>query len=260
LSAADALAMVPVLRPGAVALAVHEDGVLDMDVNAMHQGFLRGLRSQGGSLVLDSRIGRIARAGDAWVVESESGRWQAPVLVNAAGAWADPVAALAGLAPIGLEPRRRTVVLLPSPALSGVERWPAVGIVGADKYFKPESGRLMASPGDAEPVEPQDVQPDEIDIARVMDWLGAFTTLSTARIERRWAGLRTFASDASPVVGEDPAAPGFFWLAGQGGYGIMMAESLGRLAAALVLERDMPDDLARLGLELASVLPDRFRG
>jgi D-arginine dehydrogenase len=180
-------------------------------------------------------------------------------LINAAGAWADAVAAMAGLAPLGMQPRRRTAAILPAPDGYDPSFWPVLCVAGEAGYLNPQRGRLLASPGDATPTVPQDVQPEELDIALLVDWVERHTTLQIRRIERRWAGLRTFVPDESPVIGEDPTATGFWWLAGQGGYGIMMSESLGRSLAELISSGELPADVQALGVTPAMVAPGRLR-
>jgi D-arginine dehydrogenase len=255
-----ALAMLPILRPSRVRWAAFEPDVMDIDVNALHQGFLRAFAAAGGKLLCNAPVDRIERRQGRWHVEAGGETFTAEIVVNAAGAWADSIAALAGLAPLGLQPKRRTAAILPAPDGMDIHAWPVFGVAGEPGYFKPESGKLLVSPGDATPVEPQDVQPEELDVAILVDWFETQTTLPVRRVERRWAGLRTFAQDNSPVLGEDPAAPGFWWLAGQGGYGIMMAESLARSLARLMREGDLPEDVRALGVDLAAIGPQRLRG
>jgi D-arginine dehydrogenase len=259
ISAAEAIAKVPILRPDIVAFACYEPDVMDMDVNALHQGFLRGFAAAGGKLVCNAAIERIERTGETWRIVMGGETLQARMIVNAAGAWADEIAALAGVAKIGLQPKRRTAAILPAPDGYDIHGWPVFGVAGEPGYFKPESGKLLVSPGDATPVDPQDVQPEELDIAILVDWYETKTTQSVRRVERRWAGLRTFAPDSLPVLGEDTGAPGFWWLAGQGGYGIMMAESLGRSLASLMNHGELPADLRALGVAPADISPARFR-
>ena len=134
-----------------------------------------------------------------------------------------------------------------------------LGVAGEEAYLNSQSGKLLASPGDATPVEPQDVQPEEMDVAILVDWIERRTTITVRRIERRWAGLRTFARDKAPVAGEDPTAPGFWWLAGQGGYGIMMSESLGRSLARLMTAGELPADVRALGVTPEAIGPQRLR-
>jgi D-arginine dehydrogenase len=231
---------------------------MDIDVHAVHQGFLRGFKAKGGSLITDAAAHTITRRAGAWEVETQVCRVTAPVLVNAAGAWADEVARLAGLSPLGLIPKRRTAVIVevdpaPSPA------WPMVVDIGETFYLKPESGRLLISPADETAMQPGDVQPDEIDVATAVARIEAATRLTVRRVLRKWAGLRTFAADRTLVIGPDPMAPGFIWMAGQGGYGIQTAAAAGRLAASFARGGALPMDLVHLGLNAADLLPDRLR-
>ncbi len=254
----EALALCPVLEPTWFAFALHEPDAMDMDVHAIHQGFLRGLREKGGRIVVGAEVQALAQRGLRWEVATPAGRFEAAIVVNAAGAWADEVARLAGVPPVGIVPKRRTAFTIDPPAGIDSRAWPMVIDVDETFYFKPESGRLLVSPADETPVPPHDVQPEELDIAEAAARLEAATRLRVRRVARKWAGLRSFVRDKTPVVGHDPQAPGFVWLAGQGGYGIMTSPALGRVAAALATGDDMPDDLKRLGLEAADLLPDRL--
>lgn len=259
---ATAVALAPLLRAEQIAAAAYEPGVMDMDVAAMHQGFLRGLKRRGANVVCDARVARIARRTGLWHVEAGATALTARIVINAAGAWADHVAALAEVAPIGLVPKRRTAILVEPPALhaASVASMPAVDFAGADAYIKPDAGRLMASPGDQTPVAPQDIQPEEIDIAMLVDFLERRTHIAVRRIARSWAGLRSFVSDSCPVVGFDTAQPDFFWLAGQGGFGIMMAPALAEAAAALIRDGDLAAPLLERGVTAAQLSPSRLRG
>ena len=243
----EVLRMVPVLRPDAVAAAFIEPDVADIDVDALFNGYRRGLLAAGGIVVTDARVTRIGRDGAAWWVQSPAGRHAAGTLVNAAGAWADQVALLAGVQPIGLTPKRRTALVVEAPGSSG---WPMVNDAAETLYFKPDAGRLMVSPADATPTEAGDAQPEELDVAIAMHRLEAMTTLAVRHVPHRWAGLRTFAPDHSPVVGEDARAPGFIWLAGQGGFGVMTSPALSEAAAAAVLGRPAASDIAATRPEL----------
>jgi D-arginine dehydrogenase len=258
LERAETLALCPALREEWLVRAMLEPNAMDMDVHAIHQGFLRGIRAKGGRIVTAAAAGRIARNAGAWEVETGAGRFAAPMLVNAAGAWADQVAEAAGVAPLGLVPKRRTAMIVAAPALP-FAGWPMVVDVASSFYFKPESGRLLLSPADETPVEPQDVQPEEIDLAVAIERVTAATRLEIRRIERKWAGLRTFAPDATLVIGPDPSAPGFLWMAGQGGYGIQTAPAAGAALAALATRSELPAALPALGLDKAALLPDRRR-
>jgi D-arginine dehydrogenase len=260
ITAEAAAALFPVIRRDGIASAAYEPGVTDMDVHALHQGFLKGFAARGGRLVCGTAVRQIERRDGLWRLEAGDERIAAGILVNAAGAWADAIAAMAGLAPLGLQPRRRTAAILPAPDGYDPRSWPVLGVAGEAGYLNPQrGGSLLASPGDATPTVPQDVQPEELDIALLVDWVERHTTLQIRRIERRWAGLRTFALDESPVIGEDPTAKGFWWLAGQGGYGIMMSESLGRSLAALISTGELPVDVRALGVTPAMVAPGRLR-
>ncbi len=254
----EAVGIVPVLKPGYVAGAMLEPDAMDMDVHAIHQGYLKGLKRRGGTLVTDAEVQGLRRRSGAWRVETPNGEFEAPVIVNAAGAWCDAVARLAGAEPVGLTPKRRTAFTFAAPDGFEIGSWPLV--IDADEafYFKPESGRILGSPADETPVEPCDVQPEELDIAIGADRIQKATRLEIRHIERKWAGLRSFVEDKTPVVGFDGAQPGFFWLAGQGGYGIMTSPAMARLAAALACGREFPAELEDLGLKPADLSPARL--
>ncbi len=258
LERAETLALCPALREEWIVRAMLEPGAMDMDVHAIHQGFLRGIRAKGGRIVTAAAPGRIERWSGNWHVEASAGAFAAPMLVNATGAWADAVAEAAGIAPVGLVPKRRTAMIVAGPSLP-FAAWPLVVDVASSFYFKPESGRLLLSPADETPVPPQDVQPEEIDVALAVARVMQATRLKIERIERKWAGLRTFAPDETLVVGPDPSLPGFLWMAGQGGYGIQTAPAAGAALAALATEGELPASLAALGLVKEALLPDRLR-
>jgi D-arginine dehydrogenase len=194
-----------------------------------------------------------------WTVRAGAESLRAPIVVNAAGAWADEIAQLAGIAPVGLVPCRRTAVLVDPPAGMAVDEWPFVNDIDEQFYFKPDAGSLFISPADETAAVPGDAQPDEWDVAVAVERVQAATTLQIHRLKARWAGLRTFAPDRSPVVGFSPEAEGFFWLAGQGGYGIQTAPALSRAAAALVRGLPLPQDLLAAGVVAADMSPLRFR-
>jgi len=259
LAPAEALALCPVLREDWLAYAFCEPDAMDMDVHAIHQGFLRGLRAKGGRLLTAAAPRKIARAGGLWQVETAAASFAARCIVDAAGAWADEVAGLAGLRPVGLQPLRRTACLVAPPTGLDTAHWPVVIDAAESFYFKPESGRLLISPADETPLPPQDVQPDEFDIALAAERIATATRLEIRRIERKWAGLRTFAPDRTLVIGPDPAEPSFLWMAGQGGYGIQTAPAAGAALAALATAADLPTELARHGLRAEHLLPNRLR-
>jgi D-arginine dehydrogenase len=251
-SGEEALARVPVLKPEAAVAGLYEAGAMDIDVAALHQGYLAGLRRRGGRVATDAGVSELRREAGGWIAVTPAGEFAAPVVIDAAGAWADHVASLAGLAPLGLAPKRRSVAVAPGPDMP-FAGWPLV--IDADErwYFKPDAGRLLLSPADEAPSEPLDAQPEDLDIAIAIDRIERATTLTFRRIIRRWAGLRTFAADRTPVCGFDVRADGFFWLAGQGGFGIQTAAALARRAARLIGGTPVGDNVD------GALSPARFR-
>ena len=256
----EAEAMLPALRPGYVAQAATEDDAFDMDVAALHQGFLRQLRTAGGAIALRHRSSRIERRAGQWEVEtSGTASFRAPVVVDAAGAWGDEVATQAGVNPIGLVPKRRTGVII-DPARPDRERWPVADWpsaydVGGSWYTRPEARtRLMVSPVDETPMHAHDVQPDELDVALAIDRMQRALDIDVRRVERSWAGLRTFTPDGSLAFGWAPDRPGFFWCVGQGGYGIQTSPAAGQLIADVIAGRDP----GPAGAALAAIDPARF--
>ncbi|MFD1613022.1 NAD(P)/FAD-dependent oxidoreductase [Sphingomonas tabacisoli] len=225
----------------------------DIDVAGAHQRFLSIARQAGAELRCNAPLERAEREGAGWRMRAGGQEIEAGILVNAAGAWADPVAAMANVAPIGIQPCRRTVVQLeadpPAPA-----DLPLVMAMDGSFYFKPEAGgRLWLSPHDETPVDPCDAAPEELDVAIAIDRFEQAANWPIKRVERRWAGLRSFAPDRLPVYGFDPACPSFFWCAGQGGFGIQTAPAAARMAANLLLRRPVAE------VDPAPYLPDRFR-
>jgi D-arginine dehydrogenase len=256
---ADAIARVPILRRDYVAGAFIEPHSMDLDVHGLHQGFLREAKARGARIVVNADAHAIGRNGELWTVATPAGVFRAPLLIDAAGAWADKIALLAGARPLGLVPKRRTAFTIPAPAGMSVRDWPMVNDAAEEFYFKPDAGQLFVSPADATPSEPVDAYPDDMDVAAGVERLERATTLDVQRVSRSWAGLRTFAADAEPVVGFDGGVEGFFWLAGHGGYGIKTSPALSRACVSLIRERRLPDDLLRLGISAAELAPDRLR-
>jgi D-arginine dehydrogenase len=246
LSPAQALELVPILRQDAIAAAAIEWDAQDIDVDRMLQGFARKLRGEGGSIVNHAPVQSITRRDGLWTVAAPAGEFSAPVLVNAAGGWADAVARMAGVRTLGLAPLRRSAVLIPAPDGHDINRWPLFANAGDQWYAKPEAGKLMISPADEDPVEPHDVWADDMVIAEGLHRYEQAVTSPVTRVEHSWAGMRTFAQDRTPVVGFAPEAEGFFWLAGQGGYGMQTAPVLSQLTADLCLGRVSPLDRAVL--------------
>jgi D-arginine dehydrogenase len=259
LSREAVLALVPSLRPEYVASGLLEPAAMDADVEALHQGFLRGARQRGAQIRLDQEVRAIARDAEGFVVTCADG-WvcEAKVLVNAAGAWADDIAKMAGVAPVGLQPMRRTAVIVDAPPGVDAREWPAVIDVDEQFYFKPDAGRLLASPADETLSDPCDAWADDMDVAICIDRMQAAADIPVQRIVRSWAGLRSFVADRSPVIGFDDKVPGFFWLAGQGGYGVQTAPAAARTAAALALGEPLPADVAANDVTAAALSPTRL--
>jgi D-arginine dehydrogenase len=254
-----ACALMPALRPEACAAALVDHGSLKLDTNAMLHAHAAALKAAGGALVTGAQVNAISRDGDDWQVETSAGAYTAPILANAAGAWADVVAQMAGVTPVGLQPRRRTVISFAAPEGDDVSRWPFTKTVGEGFYLLPEGrGQLLASSMDQTPSDPCDAAPEELDIAIAADRVEQATTLPIRRISHSWAGLRSFAPDELPVIGPAGDAPGFIWCAGQGGAGFQTAPALSRIAAAAALGLPFPEDAAAEGLDFATFSPARL--
>ena len=231
----------PVLKVG---LGAAERGFIDrtalkLDGHALLQGFGHVLRANGGAVAGNARVASIARVGGSWRVESERGEaFEAPLLINAGGAWADNVARLAGAQAVGLQPKRRTIIVFDAPDGIDVRALPFTKSVPDEVYFGPEAGRIFASPMDEIPTDPCDAQPEEYEMALAAHRIEERTIMQVHRIEHRWAGLRTFTSDRLPVVGFAPDADGFFWLAGQGGAGLQTAPAVASIVESLIAGSD----------------------
>ncbi|MEM9099601.1 MAG: FAD-binding oxidoreductase [Pseudomonadota bacterium] len=250
ITVAEAKEHFPVLNTGPVARAAIEPDASDIDVDRLLQGFLRQVRAAGGQVITSQEVQAISRENGVWQVETAKRRFCAPVILNAAGAWADQIAALAGARSKGLVPKRRSAALLPAPEGHDISTWPLVASIAEEWYAKPDAGKLLVSPADQDPVEPMDAWPDEMVLAEGLHRFEQATQMTVERVAHRWAGLRTFASDKTPIAGFDPDIPDFFWLAGQGGYGIQTSPALSQIAADLVLrgttEVVAPDIIANL--------------
>jgi D-arginine dehydrogenase len=255
----QACALVPVLRPERISAAILESESYDMDVHAIHQGYLRGFKRMGGELVTEAEAVTIEHSGTQWTVTTAGGaRYTAPVLINATGAWCDAVAGLAGVPPIGLVPKRRSAFTFAAPADQSCATWPLTLDVQDRFYMKPDAGALLASPANEDPTHPQDVQPEELDIAIAIDALETATTLSV-RPSHTWAGLRSFVHDGDLVAGFDANASGFFWCAAQGGYGIQTSPAMGEACAALARQLPLPAHLTGQGLTADMLSPRRLQ-
>lgn len=248
------------LRPEAAGGgAIFEPEADDMDVAAIHGGFLKGARAAGAVLRLNAEVTALERKGDLWTIRLKDGETvEAANIVNASGAWADVLAGLAGARPVGLVPKRRTAFTFDAPPGVDISKMPMAIDFDETWYIKPEVGQFLASPADETPSEPCDAQPEEMDIAIAVDRIETGTTLEIRRIKNKWAGLRSFVADKNLVAGYDPRVEGFFWLAGQGGYGIQTGYAAGQLAASLALGKGLPKDVAELGVTEAALSPGRF--
>jgi D-arginine dehydrogenase len=229
----------PLLRPGYPELALLEPGAMEIDVHAVHQGYVRGIRQRDGAVHKSAGVVSATRTGAAWSVTDAAGEtYQAPVVVNAAGAWVDEVARAAGARPIGIRPLLRTIFMVAAPSGMDLAGLPLTADVDEAFYFKPEGAQLLCSPAEETLTPPSDAKPDETSIARALDAINEVTMLNARHVRGSWAGLRSFAPDRNPVVGFDAEAEGFFWFAGQGGFGIQTAPALARLGAALLRRSD----------------------
>ncbi|MGC4008943.1 MAG: FAD-binding oxidoreductase [Pseudomonas sp.] len=258
LDADEACAIVPVLRREKVHGAMLDPSAADIDTDGLLQGYLRGIRRNGGSVQLDSEALEISRIDSAWEVRCAQQTYRAPVLVNAAGSWSDKIAELAGAAPLGLTPKRRAAFLFSPPEGVDSHAWPVLVSLDESFYFKPDAGMLLGSPANADPVEPHDVQPEELDIAMGIYQIEEHTTLSIRRPSHTWAGLRSFFADGDLVSGYDPATPGLYWVAGQGGYGIQTSAAMGEASAALIRHEALPEHLTHHGLTAEMLSPVRL--
>lgn len=259
ISALDAAKLSPAVRMEPFTLGLHEPGCVDLDTSAILQGFLRLARANGAEIVIRAEARNIARRSGVWVVDTGSEAYEAPILINAAGGWADTIAERAGLPRLGISPLRRTAITFDPPAGYDAKRWPMTFDVAETWYFKPEGAHIMMSPADLIPMAPGDAQPEEIDVAVAVDRIEAATTMKVGRLNSRWAGMRTFAPDHEAVIGPDPEESTFIWYAGQGGNGVMGAPAGGALCAALATGQPIPRALAVLGLTLEAISPARLQ-
>lgn len=259
-SYAQLQARLPCLRADAVAAGLWEPGAADIDVHALHQGYLRGLRQRGGALRTGAEVRALAWEDGGWRIGLADGDTvRARHIVNAAGAWADGVAQLAGAAPVGLTPCRRTAFTFAPPPGVDVQAWPAAMGVDDSYYFKPDAGQLLGSPANADPVAPHDVVPEELDVALGIHRIEQVTSFQIRRPSHSWAGLRSFVADGDLVIGWDNHVPRFFWLAAQGGYGIQSAAGAALLARQLALDEPLSASLVEEGVTRDALSPARLR-
>eukprot|EP00823_Brevimastigomonas_motovehiculus_P008241 TRINITY_DN751_c0_g1_i1.p1 TRINITY_DN751_c0_g1~~TRINITY_DN751_c0_g1_i1.p1 ORF type:complete len:403 (-),score=78.32 TRINITY_DN751_c0_g1_i1:302-1510(-) len=259
----EALTMCPAFVPGKGLHGVTDPNAMDIDVHSLLQGYLRGFKAHGGKVYVNAECLSLERNKEdtMWTMTTKAGVFQAPVVINASGAWGDKVAQLAGVRPLGLVPKRRTVIVFEAPApftAQQMARWPFVLDADSQFYFKPDGQNIWACPMDQTPMQPCDVQPDELDIAICVDRMQAATTFVPKRILNKWSGLRSFVSDGHPVCGFDPHVKGFFWLVGQGGFGMQTSPSLGQITACLSMGKPIPQRLRDTGLTEDMLSPKRL--
>ena len=252
----EAVNLVPPLRPELIARAVLETGTCDIDVAALHQAFVRGFKLGGGTIATATRVDAVRLNGQGWQIETTTGELQADVVINAAGAWGDVVAQRAGVAPLGLVPKRRTAFMIDAP-VSDTTSWAMVGEVDHQWYMKPDGAQLLCSPADETPSEPCDAKAEELDVALAIDRINTATTLGIRSVNSTWAGLRTFTSDGAMAIGPDANHPNFIWCVGQGGTGIQTSRAAGQLTAELTLGATPSPSFSTQ--DLAALSPDRLR-
>jgi D-arginine dehydrogenase len=257
-SPAGAAALFPALRVERIERAMYEPGSTDIDVAALHQSFVRGVTAAGGTITTSWRARKIRPGGSGWLISTSGGQLGADVVVDAAGAWGDEVASLAGLAGIGLKPLRRTAFMVASNHENS-NQWPLVADIEHRWYVKPDGRQHLCSPADETPSAPCDAKPAEIDVARAIDLINEATTLGIRSVRSSWAGLRTFSPDRTMVIGPDPEHAGFVWCVGQGGTGIQTAPAAGQLLADLTLDGRPGPTFDAVDLDLDQLLPHRFR-
>lgn len=254
ISVEEAQGMVPILNPDTVAMAGYAAHAEDVDTDLLVQGFAREAKGRGARVLVKAKVSAIAKDGAGWRVSSAAGEFTARMIVNAAGAWVDQVAVLAGIKPPGFTPYRRSMARIPAPGGLDVSRWPMMFGPGEDWYAKPDAGALIVSPAEEDPMEPHDAWADDMVLAEGLARYEEMVTEPVTRLLANWAGLRTFAPDRVLVIGPDPREPSFFWLAGQGGYGFQTCPAASRLAADLIGGR-----APEIGADLVAALsPARF--
>ena len=259
LSADEACARLPILRREKVHGAIYDPTACDIDTDALHQGFLRGIRRNHGEVHTDCQVLGLERdANNVWQVQTNGQTFSAPVIINAAGAWADKIGAMAGAQSLGLQPKRRAAFIFAGPEGVDIHQWPMLVSLDESFYMKPDAGMFLGSPANADPVEPHDVQPEELDIAMGIYQIEEATTLTIRRPTRTWAGLRSFVADGDLLSGFDAQVPGLFWVAAQGGYGIQTSPAMGQASAALVRGLPLPEQLRQFGLSSNMLAPARL--
>jgi D-arginine dehydrogenase len=255
----EVLARIPILKPGYAAAAFYDPNFWDIEVESLLQGYAKGARRNGAEVRERHAVISASHDGNAWTIVTSAGPVRAKTVVNAAGGWADPTAEIFGVKPLGIIPHRRTAITVDLPEGIDLSDMPEINEIDEDFYMKPDAGRLLACPADATPCEPGDVQPEELDVAWAAHYVEEATTIPVRRIAKSWAGMRSFSSDKLPVIGAAPDQPDFFWLAGQGGYGILTSPALGALAANLLTGQPQPEGFGVQALDPRQFSPHRLK-
>lgn len=258
LSPADAAEVYPMLRPDQVELGMLEPGAMEIDVHGLHQGYVRGLKRRDGVIVKSGKVVSMEQANGVWTITTADGvRRTAATVVNAAGAWGEQIAALAGARSVGLTPLLRSIFMVRSPDLEATKHLPVLAEIDSAFYIKPEGDQLLCSPAEETPTAPGDVRADQLEVARAIEAIGETTTFQPKSVTSTWAGLRSFTADRNLVLGPEPGLPGFFWYVGQGGFGIQTAPAAARVAASVLRGEKVPADVAERGLDISKLSPSR---
>lgn len=258
LSPDDAVEVYPMLRLEQVELGMLEPGAMEIDVHGLHQGYVRGLKRRGGVIVKSGKVVSMDQVSGTWTITTADGvRRTAQTVVNAAGAWGDQVAALAGARSVGLAPLLRSIFMVRSPDPEATKHLPIVAEIDSTFYIKPEGDQLLCSPAEETPTPPGEVRADQLEVARAIEAIAETTTFQPKSVTSTWAGLRTFAADRNLVLGPDPELPGFFWYVGQGGFGIQTAPAAARVAANVLRGEEVPSDVVERGLDISKLSPSR---
>ena len=253
----EVLNMVPIIREEYINRALHEPDSKVMDVDLIHQGFARGLKENNGEILFNSEVVNIVKKHGLWNVKTKNNEFMSPIIINAAGAWCDEIAILAECNPLNLSPKRRTVIIFENLSNLNTSEWPVVIDIEDNFYFKSEAGKILASPADETDSPPCDSQPEELDIALTIDRIENATNFKINKIDHKWAGLRSFFPDRTPVVGEDPKMSGFYWLAGQGGYGIQTSPGISKIIECLITGKKWPAYLSNYAITPETLSPRR---
>jgi len=254
-----ALSKVPVFLEEGVSACVWDPESYEIDVAALHQSYLKQSKLLGTQLFVGSEIDAIEEIDRGWIIKTQGSEFMVKTIINAAGAWCDQIAKMAGIEGVGLQPMKRSVCIVPVSNEYQIKDWPLVIDVNEAFYFKPEGDSLLISPADETPVEPMDAFTEQLDIATAIEPLSNVINVPLETVSREWAGLRSFVQDKSPVIGFEPGSEKFFWFAGQGGYGIQMADGAARLASSLLMSKPIPKELSKMNFELSAVAVERFR-